>query len=307
MIHSNNILKFRRHPNIAGCTQKGGKSDMAGKPITLALLYPLEYYYVLLNQTTCKGETDIRNIVFFSVLFIITIHSSCLVDAQEKKLIAVFPTWNPYGYVEDGKAVGFEIETFAAVMKKMKIKVDFLHQPWKRCLFSVKKGKADVVISALKVKDREEYLYYPDEPISISETAFFTTMDKNIIFNSSFEGLKNYTIGVTNGFSYGPAFDSCDFLIKDPGAKTESVVLKVLMGRTDLGVGNIAVIKTIAKTQNASHKIQFLKPLVHSQKLYVGFSKVKAHEELTVAFSKALFEFRKSDEYRSIMKKYDMD
>lgn len=243
----------------------------------------------------------------FIMLFMFIICSSCLVYAQEKKLTAVFPTWEPYGYVEKEKAVGFEIETFAAVMKKMKINVEFLHQPWKRCLYSVKTGAADAVISALKVKERAEYLYYPDEPISLSRTAFFTTIDKNIVFNGSFEGLRNFTIGVTSGFSYGSAFDSCDFLQKDESTETVAVVVKVLLKRNELGVGNIAVIKTIAKNKNMSHKIRFLKPLLHSQKLYVGFSKANKHKQLSADFSRVLSEFKESAEYSSIMKKYSMD
>jgi len=240
-------------------------------------------------------------------MIIFLICSSGLICAQVIEISAVFPTWEPYGYVENGKAAGFEIEIFAAVMKNMGIKVEFLHQPWKRCLYSVKNGTADVVISTLKVNERTEYLYYPDEPISINRTALFTAIDKDIVFNGSLEGLKNFTIGVTNGFSYGPAFDSCDFLKKDASTETEAVVIKVLLGRNELGVGNVAVIKIIAKKNNASHKIRFLEPLLHSQKLYVGFSKAKKHKHLTADFSIALSEFRKSTEYKNIMKKYSLD
>ncbi len=248
-----------------------------------------------------------RNIKCLSVIIFFLIYASGLIYAQEKKISAVFPTWEPYGYVENGKAVGFEIEIFAAVMKNMGIKVEFLHQPWKRCLYSVKNGIADVVISTLKVNERTEYLYYPEEPISISRTALFTAIDKDIVFNGSLEGLKNFTIGVTNGFSYGPSFDSCDFLKKDASTETEAVVTKVLLGRNELGVGNVAVVKTIAKRNNASHKIRFLEPLLHSQKLYVGFSKAKKHKNLTTDFSIALSEFRRSTEYKNIMEKYSLD
>lgn len=227
--------------------------------------------------------------------------------AQGGVLTAVFPTWKPYGYVAEGKPVGFEIEIFSAVMAKMKISIELEHQPWKRCLYSVKHGLADMVVSALKVKERTAYLYYPDEPISFSRTALFTSTDKDIVFNGSFEAIKDFTIGVTSGFSYGPEFDSSSFLKKDESAETEAVVAKVLLGRNELGVGNTAVIKTIAKRKNASHKIKFLSPLLHSQKLYVGFSRAKNHEDLTTEFSKALVEFKKTSKYLEILKKYNME
>ncbi len=228
----------------------------------------------------------------------------CLAFSEEKKIIAVFPTWEPYGYIENEKAVGFEIETFAAVMKQMNMAVEFLHQPWKRCLYSIEHGMADVVISALKVPQREKFMYYPEEPISISKTAFFSTTENKIEFNGDYEGLKGYSIGITSGFSYGPAFDAIDYLKKDESTETEAVLIKVLMGRNELGIGNIPVITSIARKKSASDKIRFLEPLVHTQKLYVGFSKARDHERLVKEFSKVLHEFRKSSECRRILEKY---
>ncbi len=248
-----------------------------------------------------------KNIKYFTLFFFLCIGSFSFSSAEEYKITAVFPTWEPYGYLEDGKATGFEIEIFAAVMNKMNIKAEFVHQPWKRCLHSVKIGWADVVISALKLEERTEYLYYPDEPISISKTALFTSSANNIVFNGSFEDLKDFTIGVTNGFSYGSAFDSSHFLNKDASTETESIVTKVLLGRIELGVGNIAVIKTIAKKSNASHKINFLNPLLHSKKLYAGFSKANDHKNLTARFSLELSQFKTSSQYKDIMKKYSLD
>ncbi|OGR10621.1 MAG: hypothetical protein A2277_19520 [Desulfobacterales bacterium RIFOXYA12_FULL_46_15] len=227
--------------------------------------------------------------------------------SEEKKLIAVFTTWEPYGYMENNTAAGFEIEIFAAVAKKMEIAVEFLNRPWKRCLYSMENKTADVVISALKTKDRESYLIYPEEPISIGRTGFFTTVEKNIVFNGTFEPLTEFTIGITSGFSYGDAFDSAAFLKKDESTETPTIITKVLLGRIDLGIGDIAVIKTAARKEKILEKIKFLEPLVHSRKLYAAFSKKPGHEILSMEFSKALSEFRTSEEYYSILKKYGIE
>ncbi len=244
---------------------------------------------------------------YFGVMVIFLILVSSVVYADDKKVQAVFTTWEPYGYVEGGKAVGFELEIFAAVMKKINIQTEFINQPWKRCLASVEHGNADAVISALKTTEREAYMYFPREHISVNESALFTKTGNKIEFNGSYEGLKDYLIGVTSGFSYGSAFDAADFLKKDPATKTEAVVTKVLMGRNELGVGNIAVISSILLKKGERDKIRFLKPLVHSQKLYAGFSKAKGPRKLTDDFSKALSEFKKSDEYKSILQKYGVE
>lgn len=239
--------------------------------------------------------------------FLLTVFITGSASAGVRHLTAVFPTWEPYGYVEDGKTTGFEIEIFKAVADRMQIAVEFIHQPWKRCLYSVKNGRADVVISALKVKERMAYLYYPEEPISQSHTAFFTTVDRPIVFNGSFENLRHYTIGITNGFSYGLAFDNCDFLSTDPSTEARMIVRKVLLARNDLGVGNMAVIKAIAKKEKALSKIKFLMPLLHSQNLYAAFSKARGHQALTLEFSITLSEFKKTADYLRIMKKFSMN
>lgn len=226
---------------------------------------------------------------------------------RAKTIAAVFPTWEPYGYMEDGKPRGFEIETFAAVARQMGYDVEFIHQPWKRCLYSMKQGLADVVISALKVADRTAYMNYPDEPISMSRTGLFALRETKIRFDGDFKGLAPYTIGITAGFSYGDAFDSSDFLDKAPSTETEAVVVKVLLGRNALGAGNMAVVKTIAKKNNALDKIRFLTPLLHSQKLYVGFSKAGKYGNLAAEFSDILTQFKESDQYKTILKKYNME
>jgi len=239
-----------------------------------------------------------------SVVIIVLTFTATLVQAEEGSIQAVFTTWEPYGYLEDGKAVGFELEIFAAVMDAMKRPVEFIERPWKRCLYMVQRGEADVVISALKTSEREAFLYFPQEPISLSQTAFFTTTTNPIEFNGAYESLKDYTIGVVSGFSYGPDFDAAGFLTKDEATSSEQVLKKLLAGRYEIAVGNIAVISSIAEKLGERQNIRFLTPLVHSQELYVGFSKAKGHEKLAQDFSNALAEFKASPEYKAILTRY---
>ena len=228
-------------------------------------------------------------------------------SADSGKFRAVFVTWRPYGYLENGVATGFELETFAEVMRRMNIPVVFEERPWKRCLFLVRIGKADAIVSALLTRERETFLHFPEEHISVSKTAFFTTKGSDIRFDGSFEKMKKYNIGVTSGFSYGPAFDEAGFLQKDENIKTSAILVKLLAGRSELGIGNIPVITHLARQMGADGKIRFLKPLVHSQRLYVGFSRQSCHRKLVMQFSEKLRQFKVSGAYARIMKKYGMD
>lgn len=254
-----------------------------------------------------NGEGKMRRVSFMALAVLFLAGLWVLPAARAETIAAVFPTWEPYGYVKDGKPVGFEIETFAAVAGRMGYGVEFIHQPWKRCLHSMEHGLADVVISALRVADRTAYMNYPDEPISLSRTGLFALKESTVRFDGDFKGLSPYTIGITAGFSYGEAFDSSGLLNKDPSTETEAVVVKVLLGRNELGAGNMAVIKSIAKKRNALERIRFLTPLLHSQKLYVGFSRAGKYGGLAEAFSAALLQFKGTDAYGAILKKYNME
>lgn len=237
-------------------------------------------------------------LVFFLVFI------STIVLAKDREIKAVFVSWEPFGFIDNGKVTGFELDIFSAVAKDLKIEVSFDERPWKRCLYLVKHQFADVIISALKTSERELYLYYPTEFISISNTALFTTVDRNIQFNGSFDSIKGLTVGMTMGFSYGSAFDRTGLIKKETSTKTKSIISKLMARRYKLGIGNIAVISSLSKKMGVRQKIRFLKPQIHSQKLFAAFSKAKGNDMLAREFSEELKKFKKTKKYRNILHYY---
>lgn len=244
----------------------------------------------------------------FKPLIFIIVSSVMLISSPvyaEKELIhVVYTQWEPYTYQENGKDSGFEIETVRAVIQKMGFHLKFEQFPWKRCLYMMENGQADALVSALKTSEREKFLYFPDEHISVSKTVFFKKSGSPAEFDGSFKSLKDYTIGVISGFSYGEAFDKAAYLKKDEAKDAESLIKKILAGRNDLGAENLAVLTAAAKKIGVSGDIRFLEKPIHSQKLYVVFSKAKPSEKLSMTFSETLRELKKSEEYRNILEKY---
>jgi polar amino acid transport system substrate-binding protein len=239
-------------------------------------------------------------IIIFSLIFLT--NTNCY--GETNKLRVVHTDWFPYTFQENGKSAGFEIDIFNAVMEIMDIKVEFTNYPWQRCLNAIKTGKADILISLLRTDERENFTYFPDEHISLSKTVFFTKKDKNIIFNGNYKDLKDYSIGVIAGFSYGDIFDKADYLRKDKANSIQMLILKLVGGRNDLAAENQAVISANAKKMGLENKIKFLKIPIHFQKLYVGFSKTKKQKKLCKYFSKHLQDFKGTELYESILKKY---
>ncbi|MBI4797925.1 MAG: transporter substrate-binding domain-containing protein [Desulfarculus sp.] len=227
--------------------------------------------------------------------------------AQEARLRVVFTEWFPYTYLEQGRPAGFEIEIFQAVARQMNLDAEFVQYPWKRCLAALKSGEAHALISLLKTGERQEYTLFPDEHISISRTVFFTTAGKSIPFDGTYAGLAGHTIGVIAGFSYGPAFDQAQGLRKEEVSDAKLLIKKVLSGRNDLAAENQAVITGLARQMGVLEGLSFLEPPIHTQRLYVGFSRHKKLEGLCQEFSQALARFKQTPEYREILVKYGVE
>lgn len=251
----------------------------------------------------CKwGIVLILPFVFLIPVFFLTFPAY----GQTDKIRVVYTEWFPYTFEDRGEASGFEIEIFKAVMERLNIDTEFQVYPWKRCLHNLKTGDADVLISLLKTPEREKYTYYPDTHISISRTVFFTTTGKNIQFNGSYEELKDFSIGVITGFSYGDAFNKAEYLKKEPVSNAELLIKKLLIGRNDLAAENQAVVSAAALKMGVKDKIQFLDPPIHTQRLFVGFSKPKRLKKMSEDFSQALGQFKNSQSYIAILEKYGL-
>ncbi len=243
--------------------------------------------------------------MIISAIFLLSLSPSSY--AESRRIQVVYTEWFPYTFQQNGKAAGFEIEILKAVLGNMNIKVEFKKYPWKRCLHELKSGKADGLVSMLKTNDREFYTYYPDTHISLSKTVLVTRTDTEISFDGSYGNLSEYSIGVIQGFGYGDTFDKADYLKKDAVTNAEMLIKKLLAGRNDIIAENLAVIEGFSKKMRVQDKIRFLAPPIHTQKLFVGFSKSKGLKKLTNDFSIALEKFKSSGQHKTIIEKYGVN
>lgn len=245
-----------------------------------------------------------RTVLFTGIVVCTAVLMSSTGYSEVKKLRVAYTNWFPYTYEDNGTAAGFEIDIFDAVIKEMQLEAEYVQYPWKRCLKSLEDGQVDALISLLKTPEREGYTYYPETSISISKTMLFTVKDRAISFSGSYHDLEGYRIGVIMGFSYGEAFDNADYLTKDDAQDAPMLIAKLLKGRNDVAVENQVVVKASALKMGVQDQLRFLEPPIHTQKLYVGFSKAKDLESFCTEFSEALHTFKSTDAYAAILEKY---
>ncbi len=223
---------------------------------------------------------------------------------QARTLEVVYTAWFPYTGTVNGTAAGLEVEILRGTLQDMGIAASFSELPWKRCLAKLAAGEADLLVSLLRTPEREEFAAFPQEHISLSRTVLFTAADSPFRYAGDLKSLAGRKIGVIMGFSYGGAFDSADFLDKDPAVDVDTLIRRVVSGHDDLAAENEYVTRAAAKRLGVSDRLRFLEPPIHEQKLYVGFSRAAGRAGLAAEFSAALARFKGGPRYRDILRKY---
>ncbi len=109
------------------------------------------------------------------------------------------------------------------------------------------------------------------------------------------------------GFSYGNAFDQAGSLMKDDSIDASMLITKLINNRNDLVAENQAVITATAFQMGLKENINSIGPPIHTQKLYVGFSKTKGLKKVCHDFSVLLRAFKKSKRYKEILKEYGIN
>jgi len=238
------------------------------------------------------------------LLLLVMLMSVSLLAPSNKTYKVVMETYPPYELSQNGKITGLDVEIIQSVFEIMGEKVVFEEYPWERCLKMVENGDVDAITSLFKTDEREKFLYFPAVELSLEENAFFTAKGSGIKFNGNLNDLKKYTIGMIQGYSYGDEFDNASYLKKDENTDNETLIKKVAGGRTDLGIGNILVINYVAKELGLDKKIEFLKPSLSKDGLYIGFSQKAVSKDFAKKFSDALVKFKKTSAYKNLLKKY---
>jgi len=212
----------------------------------------------------------------------------------------------PYYYnVNSEKPEGVCIDIVEAAAQALNIKIVYKVFPWSKCLKEIEHGRADAMLPLLKTADRERYLYYFEGNALAKEANVFMTLQGTPIdYSGNLNDLADYKIGFTRNYSYGKAFDSANFLIKEP-AKNDILLLKKLLSRKqDIIIGNEYVLKYQAHLLGMSNKIKQVGQPISEDPLYIVFSKPRKRQSLAQKFSNRLKEFKKSEKYNDILEKY---
>ncbi len=185
------------------------------------------------------------------------------------------------------------------------IQVEYGFFPWTRSLMYAKVGKWDGSIIWFKTPEREKDFLVSD-PVITNKKVFFHRKDKPFSW-SKMEDLKNLTIGITRGYTYGNEFDSAEQsgLIKVARFTEDQKSFELLIHNRinifpmELDVG-YHILKTKFKPSQQELITHNDNPLLEST-LHLLLSKNQANKTVLDKFNNGLKKLIDSGRYKTLL------
>jgi len=155
---------------------------------------------------------------------------------------AVFPA-PPY-VIGAGDAAsplsGIDVEIVQEIARRMQLKVEYVKCTWERCLELMRSGDADLLSSAYKKPEREQYMHYLDAPYLDSlPIAFYFLKEKQYEIRVYEDIYQFNSVGVLQGASYFERFDQDDRIKKFEVSSQDQLFPMLLAGRLDVIAGYV--------------------------------------------------------------------
>lgn len=238
-------------------------------------------------------------------LLVLSLLGISVTTLAKEPLIIVSDPWPPYTIEKEGVISGTDVEIIKAVFSQLEIPITIQMMPWARCLALVKNKQADAILDASISTERETFLHFPSEPVSHGTTVFFVHKDRTFPY-LNLTSLHDLKAGAILGYNYCPEIDDAPFMKRaERVTKLDQIFNMLLLKRIDFVIEVDAVGYFVAKEMSISDQIATIPGanFCHGGN-YLAFAKKSGHEALASRFSQALHNFKETENYRQILRKY---
>jgi polar amino acid transport system substrate-binding protein len=259
-----------------------------------------------------------RLVGFRALLFATTAVIATLggrVAPAEPLRIVTDPYLGPFKDINIDKSPGFSVEVLRAVFAAMSQDASFEAIPPNRGWMMIVRGERDGVYAGLRTSERAQICSFPDEPLAQERWVMFVrTADVAKLKFSSFDDLIGHDVAVRGslpGVFKQPAVspELSKFLLEHHNmVETNGIdeALRMLAaGHVDYVVANLSFGMNAVARMGFSGQIEpLLSRSAFEEGGYVCFTKGRVSPELVDAFSRALKQFKQTEAFRAIYRKY---
>lgn len=233
-------------------------------------------------------------------------------SVHSESIRIVTEDYPPYNYLDNGELKGLSVEVIRAVMERTQIEYTIEVMPWARAMITTENSKNVFVFSMRKIESRENRFIWIGS-ICSSPHSIFSLQNRQDIKIDSIDDLKSYRIGTT-------IHDSRETIMIDMGIPIEKLTrisghdayernyMKLKYGRIDVWPMDDVVAFYIAKDfgdepRNILRKIFSFESGVNAP--YYLATNLMSDVVLIDEISRALDEFKKTDDYFSLLARWN--
>lgn len=245
----------------------------------------------------------------FIVIFI-ALHLVSAVQAEELK--SGWEYWPPFQYEEaGGRLTGLDVDLVSAIFEPTEYTISYYKIGWSGLVNRIRNGTLHFALGASKSPERELFARFSEpyraENVKLfvrkGESGKYDFTDLSDLFGSSF------ILGVTAGYYYG---DEYERLLNQPGQRltVETVnrdalnIRKLILKRIDGFLLDKIPADRMIRGMGLEDKIEVYPVYVHSNDVYIMFSRKSTGPELVETFNRRLKQIKSSGRYEKIMRKY---
>ncbi|MCE9950752.1 transporter substrate-binding domain-containing protein [Aeromonas allosaccharophila] len=234
---------------------------------------------------------------------------SALAD-EPPTLTILTELWPPYVMRSDnGELVGADLELARAVLLQLGYRTEVRVLPWKRVLQQARLKQGDAVLDVFYIEARQQWLHYPEEPLSHSGEVLFYPADRPVKFEQ-LSDLKGLRIGVQADYAYSPDFLADKGVIRVAMTGDGNMIKQLhlmMAGRLDGVVLNERVGRYLLRTQGLQDQVlNGSRLLTVDNRNFLGFTHKPGHDQLAIQFSSALKAFKQTPAYRQLLARYHL-
>ncbi|MEH6499535.1 MAG: transporter substrate-binding domain-containing protein [Pseudoalteromonas distincta] len=215
--------------------------------------------------------------------------------------------WPPFIYSQDGELKGADKEITEQVLSQLGYQVTWQLMPWRRVLHDVATGAADAILDIAPHADHQDAYLFTTEPLSSHETVLFHDLRRPFAFND-LPDLAGLVVGVSPGYLYNnPEFINSDDFFREPAPSFEANLQKLLRGRVDLVAMSRPVGIYTSRVLGVEDQLGFHATPLSTSDFYLAFHRADKWQDTAQRFSEALDQFKNTEEYREILRKYALE
>ena len=215
----------------------------------------------------------------------------------------------PFENLSNAEAPGFSTEVVRQVFAAMGQEASFEEFPWARGLRLVFRGERDAIFTAVRNEERARFCHFPSEPLLREKWVFFVrAADAGRLKFSSFDDLVGHNIAVQRGSAVSPEFWNFVRQHRSSFSETsggEANLRMLAAGRVDYAVLGLSQGMRLTRSMGLYGKVEpLLSRSLTEADVYVIFSKKRVSPAFVDAFSHALGQFKQTDAFQAIFRKY---